>query len=97
MSSHEAVTMHVLKDVEFRLVTYWNEAHFLVVSKVELKSGGHGGKGRSLKEAGHEFAKLYSPLATPKRKATENAGIRGRGALDFSRAFNRALKTTQRG
>ena len=97
MSSHEAVTMHVLKDLEFRLVTYWNEAHFSVVSKVELKSSGNAGKGRSLKEVGDEFAKLYKPLATLKRNATTNAGLKGREAFHLSMALEKALKSTQRG
>ena len=95
-AGHEAVTMHVLKDVEFRLVTYWNEAHFSVVSKVDLKSSGDAGKGRSLKEARDEFANLYGPLATLKRNATKNAGIRGRDALHLSRAFNKALRDKQK-
>ena len=67
-----------------------------MVSKVERKSSGNAGKGRSLKEAGDEFANLYKPLATLKRNATKNAGIRGTDALDLSRAFNKALKDKQR-
>jgi hypothetical protein len=92
MSSHEAVVQHVLKDVEFRLVTYWNEAHFSVVSKVELDSSKKGNKGSSLSEARDKFAQLWGPLATLKRNTIVNAGMKGREAMRLSEALERALK-----
>ena len=83
--------------MEFRLITYWNEAHFSVVSRVELKSSNNVGKERSLKKVGVEFEKLFRPLATLKGKATRNAGTKGREAMNLSAELNGALKTAQRG
>ena len=96
MPSHETVTLHVLKDVEFRLVTYWNEAHFAVVGRVELKSSDNGNKGGGLNRARREFAQLWGPLATLKRNATTNAGMKGRGAMRLCKAMDEALKPAQK-
>ena len=93
LTKYETVVAHVLSDVKFRLVTMWNEAHSSAVNKVPLRSQEGEAESKSLKAAGNEFVNLFEPLATLKRNAVRNAGIRGEEALDFSRSFNKALNS----
>ena len=92
LSSKESVVSHVLKEVKFRLVTIWNEAHSSVVSRVSLKVNSEEGGTKSLKETGGDFSHLFGPIATLKRNAVVNAGIKGEKAMELSRDFTRALK-----
>ena len=93
LTKYETVVAHVLSDVKFRLVTMWNEAHSLAVNKVPLRSQEGEAGCKSLKAAGNEFVNLFEPLATLKKSAARNAGVRGEGALDFSKDFNKALNS----
>ena len=92
LSSKESVVSHVLKEVKFRLVTMWNEAHSSVVSRVSLKVNSEEGGTKSLKETGGDFSRLFGPIVTLKRNAVKNAGIKGEKAMELSRDFTRALK-----
>ena len=80
-----------LSDVKFRIITFWNEAHSSVTNRVPLRSQGGEASHGSLKKARDEFASLFGPLATLKRNAVRNAGIRGEEAMHFSEDFKKAM------
>ena len=96
LSKYESVVSHVLSDVELRLVTYWNEAHSSVVRRVDLKSKEDGESRGSLKNARQQFAEIFGPIATLKRGATQNEGLRGRQSLRLSKEFSAALKSRKK-
>ena len=96
LSKHESVVTHVLSDVELRLVTYWNEAHLSVVSRVDLKSSEDESSRGNLKRARQKFEELFGPLAKVKMGATRNEGRRGRQALDLSKEFRKALSSRKK-
>jgi hypothetical protein len=93
LAKYETVVAHVLSDVKFRLIIVWDEMHSSVVNKVSLRSQGEGAGTKSLKTAGRENTKMFMALATLRRNATRNDGIRGEGALRFSGDLYRALKS----
>ena len=63
----------------------------MAVNKVPLRSQEGKAESRSLKAAGNEFVNLFGPLATLKRNAIRNAGIRGEEAMHFSEDFKKAV------
>ena len=91
LAKYETVVAHVLSDVKFRIITFWNEAHSSVTNRVPLRSQEGEASHASLRNAGREFANVFGPLATLKMRAARNAGIRGEEAMRFSDDFKKAM------